>query len=220
MPVNRGIAILGGTFDPVHIGHLSLAEAVRGALSLNQVRLIPSFSPPHRSPPEASAADRLAMLRLAAEGREGIVVDDREMIRRGRSFTVDTLRSIRQEVAPDLPIYFIVGMDAYRTIDQWYEWQTIIELAHIVVLERPGHDVSLPSQVLKWTRQRLRQPGDPGIGPGGAVLLLDLGKIDVSATEIRACFHRGGQPAKSLPAPVMQYIQCHGLYQSTGKKES
>lgn len=218
MTLHRGIAILGGTFDPVHVGHLRSAEAVRQTLALDEVRLIPCFSPPHRRSPEASAADRLAMLRLATADRDAMVVDDREIVRRGTSFTVDTLKSIRLELAPETPLYFIVGMDAYRTINQWYEWQCIIELAHIVVLERPGHNSELPAEVQRWTRERIREKGDPEIGPGGAVLFLGLEKIDISATEIRASLHRGGTPVESLPASVMRYIQCHGLYQSTIKE--
>ncbi len=216
MMSDRGVAVLGGTFDPVHYGHIKSAVAVRKRLGVAEVRLIPAFAPPHRVDPESSPADRLAMLRIAARGHRGVVVDDREIRREGISYTVDTLQSLRKEVGPSQPIYFVLGMDAYRTLNQWYEWRRIATLAHVVVLRRPGHarpdlSSSVPAEVGEWAEAR-RPDGGAGAGASGCVYYMELEQMAISATEIRGAFHRGEVPRQKLPDAVIEYIDDHGLY--------
>tara|TARA_B100000029_G_scaffold68114_1_gene60597 strand:+ start:337 stop:999 length:663 start_codon:yes stop_codon:yes gene_type:complete len=212
--MRNGIAVLGGTFDPVHHGHLESARAIRDVLSVEEVRLIPSFQPPHRNPPESSAEHRLAMLRAAMVDLPNIAVDDREIRREGVSFTVDTLTSLRREVGLGVPIYFIMGMDAFCTLDEWYEWQEITELAHIVVLQRPGHEMQLSEDMVKWIKGReSANVEELQNNPGKRVCFLELEQISVSSTDIRRAFHCGEVPEAKLPRAVSSYIKSHDLYQ-------
>ena len=214
--MNKSIAIFGGTFDPVHYGHIRSAVAVREHLGLSGVRLIPSYEPPHRSRTECSADHRLAMLRIAVEDVSGVTVDDREIQRQGISYTVDTLRSLREELA-DVPLCIVLGMDAFYTLDQWYEWRKVADLAHLVVLKRPGHDKSLvPVDIREWAAER--EPvniDDLGYNVSGLVAYLELEQIPASSTDIRNAFHRGDVPCGILPGAVHQYINHHGLYQQS-----
>ena len=212
--MRNGIAVLGGTFDPVHHGHLKSARAIRDVLSVDEVRLIPAFQPPHRNPPESSAEHRLAMLRAAMIDLPNIVVDDIEIRREGVSFTVDTLIFLRREIGSGVPIYFIMGMDAYCALDEWYEWREITELAHIVVLQRPGHEMKLSENMARWIKGReSARVNELQNIPAGRVCFLKLEQISVSSTEIRRALHRGEVPEEKLPRAVSSYIKCHDLYQ-------
>ncbi len=131
------IGILGGTFDPIHHGHLRCAQELLQDLPLDEVRLVPCRIPPHRDTPQASAEQRLRMLKAALDGAPGLTVDDRELSREGPSYTVDTLHSLRAEFGAT-PLCLIVGMDAFNGLDRWHRWQELIGLAHIVVAHRPG----------------------------------------------------------------------------------
>ena len=131
------LAILGGTFDPVHYGHLRAADEVRKALDLPAVRLVPAALPPHREAPLTAARDRVAMLDLAVREFPGLVVDTREIARGGKSYTVDTLRELRSE-QPGMPLLLVVGADAFQGLSTWHEWRSIFDLAHVVVVPRPG----------------------------------------------------------------------------------
>jgi nicotinate-nucleotide adenylyltransferase len=212
----QGVAVLGGTFDPIHNGHIGSAIAVRDHLNLAQVRLIPSFAPPHRESPEASAEQRLEMAQLAVADVLGVLADDREIRRGGKSYTVDTLRSLRDELGYDTSICFVLGMDAYCTLDKWYQWQQIGELAHVVVLHRPGHArPSVPEEIETWSRARqAKGTAWANSSAAGQVAIVELEQIAVSATDIRRAFRRGELPCGKLPGSVIQYISRHGLYQS------
>ena len=140
------IAILGGTFDPVHNGHLRVAWEVSEALDA-QVRLMPANVPPHRAPPVASARQRVALLHAALAGQARLQVDDRELRRKEPSYTVVTLRELRGELGPKQPLILLVGADAFAGLPTWHEWRSLFELAHIGVLTRPGHAVALPAEL-------------------------------------------------------------------------
>jgi len=188
------IAILGGTFDPVHYGHLRFADDVRRALGLAEVRLVPAADPPHRDSPTASAADRLAMLELAVAEFPGLVVDDRELRRAGKSYTVLTLQELRTEF-PGSPILVLLGADAFRGLPSWHRWHELFDLAHFVVVERPGVDLEagLPAPLLALWRER--QVDDPGVlisRLAGAIFVQPIAPVDVSATLIRDRVARDG----------------------------
>ena len=209
-----GIAVLGGTFDPVHYGHLRSAVAVRDELSVQEVRMIPSLSPPHRDPPESSADHRVAMLHAAVAGEPGIVVDEREVYRDGPSYTVDTLRSLRSEVGADTSIYFVMGADAFYTLDQWYKWQEIIELSHIVVLKRPGFPLEIPDEMQPWMNDKVVVAGASlSDRDYGNVVFLALEQVPVSSTLVRRAIHQGDSTDEMLPTSVIQYIRCNSLYE-------
>lgn len=185
------IGILGGTFDPVHNGHLRLAIEMREALGLSSVKLIPASVPPLRNAPEIDASKRLRMLEAAIEEEDGLEIDDRELHRKGTSYTVDTLRAMRNDVG-DTPLCLIVGMDAFRRLDQWHQWQKLPDLAHIAVAHRPGSEPPESGAVAELVKakrvddpQRLRERG------AGHVIVRKIPALDISATRIRALLSTG-----------------------------
>lgn len=212
------VVLLGGTFDPVHDGHLGLAEDARRALGVPEVRLVPASDPPHRPPPGASARDRLAMLELAVAGRPGLVVDERELRRRGKSYTVLTLEELRAEDAAR-PLMLILGADAFRGLPTWHRWREILELAHVVVAARPGDpfDAALPAELVPLWRDRLAADRSELLSaPAGRILVVGIVAHDVAASAIRAALARGGEDALKarglMPRAVWDYIAAHRLY--------
>jgi nicotinate-nucleotide adenylyltransferase len=210
------LAILGGTFDPVHNGHIGLAEDVRRALALREVRLVPAGDPPHRGGPVASGRDRLAMLRIATAPHPGLVVDPREVTRAGKSYTVLTLEELRQE-APSRPLLLILGADAFLGLPTWHRWHELFALAHVVVAARPGVDLTPSGELAaEWKTRLVDKPDLLFSRPGGSIYQQAIAPQPVSATAIRALLARGaaGREAvrRLLPPAVLRYIDQHGLY--------
>ena len=211
-------ALLGGTFDPVHLGHLGLADDARRALGVPEVRLVPAGDPPHRAAPGASAAHRLAMLRLAIERHPGLAIDERELERQGKSYTALTLDELRAEDARR-PIVLILGADAFRGLPTWHRWRELIELAHLAVAARPGDpfDAALPDALVPlWRDRRAASAGELLASPAGRILVVRIVPRDISASAIRASLARGGADAERvralLPSAVWDYIAEHRLY--------
>lgn len=217
MPSASGIAILGGTFDPIHFGHLRSAVEVREALQVDCIKFIPSHIPPHRDAPRSTAEQRVKMLKLAIDGVEGLEIDGRELAREGKSYAVDTLRSIREEVGSELSVTTVIGFDSYRLLNEWREWRALLDYAHIAVLERPGyseHDLS--DEVADFSTGRfVDDPACLRSRPHGLMCKLRLIQIDISATAIRNVIAAGKSPAFMLPREVISYIYENGLYGAT-----
>lgn len=207
------LGIFGGTFDPIHIGHLRTAFELRARLGLSEVRMVLSASPPHREPPVAGAAERWRMLELALDDREhhGLVADRREIERSGPSYMVETLAQVRAEFA-GVPVCLLLGMDAFTHLDRWHRWTDLPGLAHLVVATRPGAAAALTDDVsLRWNLTddpaRLRQ------SLAGELLVLTMTQLDVSASGIRQQI-AAGIPADFLTPPaVADYIREQRLYQ-------
>lgn len=215
----RAVGLFGGTFDPVHYGHLRPALEILEALALDRLLFIPAREPPHRGPPLATPAQRLAMLRLAVADQPGFVIDERELARPGPSYSVDTLRSLRAELGPDLPLCLIVGLDAFLGLGSWHRWEEIPTLANLVVAHRPGWRLEPGERgsegALSWLRgHQLTEPRLLHERPAGGVWLQPVTPLDISATGIRAHVGRGSSPRYLLPDPVWRYIQEQGLYRS------
>ena len=210
----RRIGILGGTFDPVHNGHLRTALEVAGLLALDELRLVPSSVPPHRGAPLATAAERLRMLRLATDAHPGFVVDDRELVRGGASYTIDTLRSLRAELGAAARLCLVVGQDAFAAIDTWKEWCELEAHAHIVVVQRPGVAPALHEAVARWASTRLCADAGKALSDAahGAVLRLELTQLAISATHIRELLAQGRSPRYLLPEAVLDHIREHRIY--------
>lgn len=204
-----GVGVFGGTFDPIHYGHLRPAQEALEKLALAEVRFIPAAQPPHRPPPVASAEQRLAMLELAIRGRPAFRADDRELRRGGPSYTVLTLESLRAELAA-VPLCLLIGMDQFRSFETWHRWQDIPALTHIVVLSRPGAaSGSLPA----WARGRVTENvADLQQTPAGRLVFLAVSPQDISATRIRAALAQGGPVAGMLPEAVLEYIRVNHIY--------
>lgn len=210
----KPIGILGGTFDPVHCGHLRIALDALQQLGLQEVRLMPCRQSPLRDEPNVSAEQRLAMLEAAIAGEPGLVADDRELQREGPSFSVDTLQSLREDY-PDVPLCLIVGMDAFIDFAKWKEWQRIFTLAHVVVVQRPGSELRFRDGGLQqeFEQRRCRQAAELAADRAGKVYLLEATRLEISATQVRALVAAGNSARYLLPDTVWQYIQQYGLYQ-------
>lgn len=209
----------GGTFDPVHNGHLAIARAARDELD-TLVALTPAADPPHRAPPGANAAQRARMLELAIEGEVGLHVDRRELRRalrqpERRSYTVDTLRELRDELGPRTPIAWLVGADSLVGLPTWHEWRALFELAHFVVAERPGSplDGELPAELADAVAERwTRDAGDLRASPAGRIHRLHQPLQPESASDVRRRI-AGGTPWQALvPPAVAAYIADERLY--------
>ena len=201
-----GIGILGGTFDPVHCGHLRLAVEMLERLQLASVRLIPAPNPRLRGAPLLDAERRLELLRIAVEDVPGLDVDARELDRTGATYTVETLESLREEL-PREPLCLIVGMDAFRRLDRWHRWPELAELAHIVVARRPGWAPPESGPVAELLSRR----GSDDVealhqAPGGLVMLCDPPRLDISATRIRALIAEGRNIRFLVPDNVLEHI--------------
>ncbi len=207
------IGIFGGTFDPVHYGHLRPLLEVQQTLGLDEVRLIPSFIPPHRDAPGASAEQRLAMLALAAAETPGFVIDQRELLRGGPSYTVDTLQSLRDELGSNQSLCLIMGLDAFVALDSWHQWQRLTELAHIVVMQRPGGLLAKTGAVAELVEQRqVLDVAELENQPAGRVYFQSVTQLDISATAIREQLARGQDVRFLMPDSVRYYIETQGLY--------
>ncbi len=206
------IGLLGGTFDPVHYAHLRCALEVQQACDLERIRFIPCRQPPHRAPPFASPSQRLAMLRLAVEGQAGFEIDERELLRDGPSYMVDTLRSLREEVGPR-PLCLMMGMDAFAHLDTWHRWEELVDLAHIAVMRRPAPDAEPSAQVRALKDARLaRDPQELRRASAGRIIECTVTQIDISATRIREHIAGGRGARYLLPDPVLDYIRRERLY--------
>jgi len=208
------IGILGGTFDPIHNGHLRTALDVASQLKLDQVRFIPCGHPPHREAPQASAAQRLAMVKAALAGQPGFVVDERELRREGPSYMVDTLSSLRKELA-DTPLALILGLDAFCQLDSWHHWLQLIELSHIVVMTRPGWSAeSIQSTTLREMlhRHKTENLADCYQCPAGKVVFCPVTPVDISSTAIREARHKGKDIRHLVPDGVYRMIEKEHIY--------
>jgi nicotinate-nucleotide adenylyltransferase len=209
------IGVFGGTFDPIHFGHLRPALDIQQALGLREIRFVPLSKAVHRTQPMATGAQRLAMVRAAVVGQRGFVVDDRELRRIGASYSFDTLESLRREIGPQVSVCLMTGLDAFGELLTWYRWQDISELAHIVVMRRPGARTLMGADLRRWMEPRLtRNPEDLAKVPGGCVLMGDVTQLDISATGIRSLIAKGLSPRYMLPERVLTIIEREGLYRA------
>ncbi|KAA1173159.1 nicotinate-nucleotide adenylyltransferase [Marinobacter salinexigens] len=205
--------IYGGTFDPIHHGHLRLALELSDRLGVPRIHLVPCHIPPHRGETGASSAQRLRLLELAIAGESQLAIDSRELDRAGASYTADTLRQLRREVGEDEPLVMVVGTDAFAGFDRWRDWQQIPGLAHIVVVRRPGPPLDPSGKPARLLAERAAEDVSALYGkPGGLILELDPPLLDISATGIRERIGEGRSPRYLIPDPVWDEIRRMGLY--------
>lgn len=209
------VAVFGGTFDPVHYGHLRVAWEVAERLDC-EVRLMPAGRPPHRGQPGAPPEQRAAMLALALAGQDRLRLDRRELDRTGASYSVDTLRALRAELGPARPLVFVLGADAFRALPGWHRWQELTGLAHLLAMTRPRQrldrlDPDLHAAMAgRWTgRVELLQRE-----PAGRVMVQRVTPLAVSSSQIRNALAAGRSPRYLLPQAVLDHIQAQGLYRS------
>jgi nicotinate-nucleotide adenylyltransferase len=212
------VALLGGSFDPVHHGHVALAALFAKLLRPDQLRVIPAGNPWQKNALRASAEDRVAMLKLAfGAAALDVTIDLQEIERGAPTYTIDTLRQLRAELGPDASIVFLIGADQLQQLDTWREWRALFDYAHIGVAARPGFALAaaaLPPAVAHEIAVRQGSLEQLRTTPSGRVFLAETLAVDISATQIRSALQREEQ-ANSLLAPVvLDYIQQHNLYKT------
>ena len=208
----KPIGIFGGTFDPVHYGHLRSAFEMLQALSFSEVRFIPCGDPPHRGVTFASAEDRFDLVRLAIEGQSGFVADDRELRRDGPSYTVDTLASLREEF-PDRSLGLIVGMDAFLGLPGWHRWEEILDIAHIVIAHRPGWkapDIGVLGDLI--AEHGTHRVDDLHGALQGCIHIHAVTQLEIASTEIRDLIAAGRDPRFLVPDQVRDAILDRKIY--------
>ena len=206
------IGLLGGTFDPIHFGHLRCGLELYEALGLAEVRFIPVRQPPHRDVPAAGPEQRLAMVSAAVEDVDGLAVDARELRREGPSYTVDTLHSFRDELG-GFPLCLILGADAFAGLPGWHRWREIPDLAHIIVARRPGWSGEMPDELSELLEARRAEgPEELRREPAGRILFWTVTRLEISSTAIRRGVARGLSPRFLVPDRVCGLIGELGLY--------
>ena len=199
----RPLAIFGGTFDPIHIGHLRAAWEASEALDAD-VRIVPAKIPPHRPQPVATATERAAMLRAALAGQDRLVLDLRELEREGPSYTFDTLTSLRAEIGSARPLVLLIGADAFAGLSEWHRWRDLFELAHMCVLTRPAQIPAMPRELAaEVTSRTVDDIAGLREAPAGCVLNMVVSALGISATRIRALLADGREPRWLVPQAVL-----------------
>ena len=208
----RAVGVFGGMFDPIHYGHLRTAYELQSKLSLDEVRFVPCANPPHRNAAAVDAALRTRMVAAAIRGQSGFVVDDRESKRSGPSYTVNTLEDLRAEL-PDASLCLTLGMDAFLGLPRWHEWRSLLDLAHIVVVERPGW-CAPEAGALRDLMQRHEgaDAADLRRARHGRILLAQVTQLEISSTGLRSAIRAGLEPRYLVPDAALKVITETGCY--------
>lgn len=216
--MSDALGIFGGTFDPVHFGHLRLAEEACSDLGLEKVLWIPAGQPPHRTRPQVKAEQRLEMVRRAIADQPAFLLDAEEVLSERPSYTVDTLRRLRREYGPQRPLVLLLGADAFAGLPTWHRWQELFALAHLAVSHRPGFPVepaSLPPLLASEFAVRRADPAVLQAAPAGQIVTFAMTQLAISATQIRRLLANGDSVRYLLPEAVIDYIAAHQLYRPT-----
>ncbi len=203
----RPLGIFGGTFDPIHYGHLRTALELKARLELAAVHFVPVANPPHRSAPLNDGQLRLRMVEAAISDEPGFVADDRELKRPGLSYTVDTLASFRGELGAARPLCLLLGMDAFLGLPQWHRWRELLELAHVVVAHRPGWQAPHSGELGDWLRTRAAEDAAAlATRPAGFVHVQPVTQLEISSTDLRDSLRAGRDPKYLVPDGVREII--------------
>lgn len=208
-------ALFGGTFDPIHYGHLRPVQALAEQVGLHKVILLPNHVPPHRPQPEASPSQRLEMVQLAIQGNPLFTIDTRELEKNSPSYTIETLTQLRQEMGASQPLAFIIGQDSLLSINTWYGWDKILDNCHLLVCSRPGYATQFTDPKMQaWLSQhKTSNPEKLSDTPHGYIFLGNTPLVNISATDIRQRLSTGDSCRDLIPEAVLHYIHQHGLYQ-------
>jgi len=212
VPGTAPLGIFGGTFDPIHYGHLRTAFEVMQALQMRELRFVPAGDPPHRPPPRVDARRRLELVRAAAADQPGFAVDDREVRRQGPSYSVLTLTELRGEL-PEVPLCLVMGMDAFLGLPTWHRWHELLELAHIVVAPRPGWVAPSAGEIGALLRERrARDATELHVARAGRIFVQPVTQLEISSTELRDLLAAGGDPRYLVPDPVRALLHATHTY--------
>jgi nicotinate-nucleotide adenylyltransferase len=218
MPGDSGpMGVFGGTFDPIHYGHLRTAFELLEALELAEMRFLPAGSPPHRQATHADAVTRLALVRAAIQDQPRFVLDDRELRRAGPSYSVDTLLDLRAEF-PHRSLCLVVGMDAFLSLPQWHQWRQLLELAHLVVAHRPGWHVPDTGTLGELLAERgTGERRELHEARAGRVYVRAVTQLEISSSAIRELVRSGREPRYLVPDPVCRLLAESGCYEAAAE---
>ncbi|TSA52071.1 MAG: nicotinate-nucleotide adenylyltransferase [Nitrosomonadaceae bacterium] len=212
------IGIFGGTFDPIHYGHLRIAEEVVETINLREMRFVPAGMPRLRSAPVASPQHRAAMVHTAIQNNPRFVLDEREARRPGMSYSVESLRELRQEMGKNVTLCFVMGADAFMRLSEWHSWRELFQLCHIIIAARPGHALAtnhdaLPQELREECAQRwVSSAGSLAGASNGLIYVAPTTLLDISATAIRTRIGAKSSVRYLLPDAVVDYIETNHLY--------
>ncbi|WP_081908632.1 nicotinate-nucleotide adenylyltransferase [Buttiauxella noackiae] len=211
---SRLTALYGGTFDPIHYGHLKPVETLAKQVALHQVTIMPNNVPPHRAQPLANSEQRKTMVELAITGNALFKLDDRELQRETPSYTVETLEQLRSEIGAEQPLAFIVGQDSLLSLQRWYRWETLLTLCHLLVCQRPGYSLSMntPEEQQWLDAHQITSVEELHNQPAGKIYLAQTPMYDISATAIRRRLEQHLPCDDLLPPAVTEFIRQHHLY--------
>ena len=210
--MRKKIGIFGGTFDPIHIGHLRMALELKQQLGLDEMRLIPCHKPPHRKSPQVSSIQRADMVGLALKDCPDLQIDERELLRNKPSYTFDTLRELRAECGEDVSLVLCMGEDAFAGLSSWYCWQELVNLAHIVVISRAGWNIPDSGEVRDLLQRHQGDVNSLDYKAAGSIVLQSLRLLPISATEIRELIGEEKSAQFLVPDAVWKYINVNNLY--------
>lgn len=218
--VNHRIGVMGGSFNPVHYGHLSVASDVKAALKLDRMALMPAAQSPLKGVHSVSAEHRAAMLELAVASHPELDLDLRELSRKGPSYTIDTLKELREALGLQASLHFIMGDDLLPSLTRWSRWQEILHYAHVVVVSRPGTFPTLPETVAAWWSHHEMSLDALHQSSCGGVSRVECSPVNVSSTAIRAAIELGSPVSEVIPDSVIEYISQHNLYAVPSQTEA
>ncbi len=210
--MRQKVAIFGGTFNPVHNGHLRLALDLVQQLGFDEMRLVPCHIPTHRADPEVASARRAQMVTLGIAGNPSLLMDDRELVRGSASYSVDTLMQLRDERGESCSLTLVMGLDAYLGLPKWHRWRELLDFAHLLVVNRPGYILPSDGELAEFDRVHRAEKNALAERSAGAVVHLNIRALDISATEIRALTAAGLSTRFLLPEPVRRFISEQQLY--------
>ncbi len=209
---HTALGILGGTFDPIHFGHLRMALELYEVLNLMKVHIVPCYQPVHRKMPAATPDQRLAMVQCAIASEPALFADDREIRRQKPSYTIDTLLELRKEM-PNTPLCLLVGIDAFLGFTSWNRWEEILDNAHIIVAHRPQYHLPANGLIAELMKERLQsEMAYIHENMAGGILFRPITSLEISASDIRKQIAMGRNPRYLLPNGVYEYIKQHGTY--------
>ena len=210
------VGLLGGTFNPIHFGHLRMAQELATNLHLDEVRFIPSANPPHKSLPKVSAQHRAHMVQLAIADNPLFDCDTQELTRKGASYTIDTLISLREELGNAVSICLIMGSDAFMYLNTWHRWQELLNYCHIILVQRPSNltkKIQLPEELQRFLQENYTEDShDLSQNKAGYIHMQKITAHEISSTTIRQKLELGQKPFYLVPANVIDYINENSLY--------
>jgi nicotinate-nucleotide adenylyltransferase len=212
------IAILGGTFNPIHLGHLHLAKQLQASLGFDSIRFMPAALPALKDAPSATAEQRAELVKISIENQAHFILDTRELSRSGVSYTIDTLISLREALGNQVSICWLMGSDAFANLNAWHRWQELLNYAHLVVVKRPGnHDLSKLNAEMKklLSTHEAKHTDEIKQQAHGKILIQEISALDISSTQIRENIAHEKDVSAIVPPAALQYIQSHQLYKQT-----